>query len=72
MKHMTINAVFGGMLIAFASTVVGHYLGTRNNVSEENCEERRQMYNDLISEKINNLVTAIKRLEDKFDKFIIR
>ena len=56
----TLTVVLGGVVVATMGSFIGHYIGSRNKVTERNCSERRSMNDKLISEKL-------KRIDDNMD-----
>lgn len=66
-----LTVILGSMVITFVGAMIGHYFGSKNKVSDNTCSERRSMCSQLLTDKINHLISSVEKLEDKLDKFTI-
>jgi hypothetical protein len=56
------ETVFGGLVIALVSGIVGNVIGTSDSVKRNTCDERRTTCNKLLVEKIENLSDKVETL----------
>lgn len=59
--------LFGSLIIAMSSGMVGHIFGGLNKVSEKTCCERRANDKEILAERIDHLCNLIKNLDEKFE-----
>ena len=60
--------VLGGITVAVISGAVGKLIGGNNKVSNNQCDERREAYLTLVTEKIDNLIATVNDLKDDIAK----
>lgn len=70
----TLTAVLGGVVIASFGSMLGHYIGSKNKVTEKSCFERRDMSDKLINAKIvridenmDHMVKVVEKMDEKID-----
>ena len=55
--------ILSAALIAAGSGLIGSYFGNKGKVNENTCDERQTSCSKLLTEKIDNLIKIVDRLE---------
>ena len=57
-----LTTVFGGICVALISGIFGKYLGGNGKVTDAHCNEKQKACQDLMTEKLDNLVDKVDNL----------
>ena len=57
-----LTTIFGGVIVAITSGVLGKHIGGNGKVGEDHCDEKRSSCQTLLIEKIENVGEKVDKL----------